>query len=74
MLAASTIAVGGPGLGTISTYLPAYLKSGLHLGQITAGMVFTAVMAASVAGPVAAGRLGRARLLVGAPTWVGRQR
>ena len=49
MLAASTIAVGGPGLGTISTYLPAYLKSGLHLGQITVGVMFTAVMAAIVA-------------------------
>jgi hypothetical protein len=88
VLAASTIAAGGRGRGTIPTYLPAYLKSGLHLGQITAGVVFTAVMAASVAGPVAAGRLGRTRLLVGAypggaaagqahsgwPLWVGDRR
>lgn len=70
VLAASTIAAGGRGLGTISTYLPAYLKSGLHLDQITVGVVFTVVMAGSVAGPVTAGyladRLGRTRLLVGA--------
>ncbi len=70
VLAASTIAAGGRGLGTITTYLPAYLKSGLHLGQIEVGVVFTTVMAASVAGPVLAGyladRIGRSRLLVGA--------
>jgi MFS family permease len=70
VLAASTVAAGGRGLGTITTYLPAYLKSGLHLGQIEVGVVFTAVMAASIAGPVLAGhladRIGRSRLLVGA--------
>ena len=70
VLAASTIAAGGRGLGTISAYLPAYLKSDLHLGQIQIGVVFTTVMAASIAGPVLAGhladRLGRNRLLVGA--------
>ena len=70
VLAASTIAAGGRGLGTITTYLPAYLKSDLRLGEIEIGVVFTTVMAASVAGPVLAGyladRLGRTRLLVGA--------
>ncbi|MGE5132459.1 MAG: MFS transporter [Gemmatimonadota bacterium] len=70
VLAASTVAAGGRGLGTITTYLPAYLKSDLHLGQIEVGVVFTTVMAASVAGPVLAGyladRMGRSRLLVGA--------
>lgn len=70
VLAAATIAAGGRGLGTITTYLPAYLKSDLHLSQLTVGVVFTTVMAASVAGPVAAGyladRVGRTRLLVGA--------
>ena len=69
VLAASTIAAGGRGLGTITAYLPAYLKSGLHLGQIEVGVVFTTVMAASVAGPVLAGyladRMGRSRLLTG---------
>lgn len=70
MLAAATVAAGGRGLGTMSTYLPAYLKSGEHLGQLDVGVVFTVVMAASVAGPVLIGRLGdrlgRVRLLVGA--------
>ncbi len=70
ILAASTIAAGGRGLGTVTTYLPAYLKGDLHLSQLEVGVVFTTVMAASVAGPVAAGyladRLGRRRLLVGA--------
>lgn len=68
VLAASTVAAGGRGLGTISAYLPAYLKTGLGLGPLRVGLVFTVVMAASVVGPVVAGtiadRLGRARLLV----------
>jgi MFS family permease len=80
VLAASTVAAGGRGLGTISAYVPAYLRSGLHLGPLEVGVVFTVVMAASVAGPVLAGhladRLGRHRLLVvaylaGAPALVG---
>lgn len=68
ILAASTIAAGGRGLGTISAYMPAYLKTDLHLGQFEVGGVFTAVMAASIAGPVVAGHLadrsGRHRFLV----------
>jgi MFS family permease len=68
VLAASTVAAGGRGLGTISTYAPAYLKSGLHLGQFSIGAVFTVIMAASVVGPVIAGyvgdRIGRVRVLV----------
>lgn len=57
VLAASTIAAGGRGLGTLSTYVPAYLRSGLHLGPITVGLVFTVIVAASVIGPVLIGRL-----------------
>ncbi|MGH9115333.1 MAG: MFS transporter, partial [Acidimicrobiales bacterium] len=68
ILAAATVAAGGRGLGTISAYLPAYLKTGLHLSTYEVGGVFTAVMVASVAGPVAAGhladRFGRGALLV----------
>ncbi|MGH9057680.1 MAG: MFS transporter, partial [Acidimicrobiales bacterium] len=68
ILAAATVAAGGRGLGTISAYVPAYLKTGLHLGQYEVGGVFTVVMVASVAGPVAGGhladRLGRGVLLV----------
>jgi MFS family permease len=68
VLIASTVAAGGRGLGTLSTYVPADLRSGLHLPTITVGAIFTAVMAASVAGPLAGGvlsdRFGRRRALV----------
>lgn len=68
VLLASTIAAGGRGFGTLSTYLPADLRSDLGLPTITVGTVFTVVMAASVVGSVVAGRLadrfGRRRVLV----------
>jgi MFS family permease len=67
VLAAGTVAAGGRGLGTLSTYIPAYLRSGLHLPTLTVGALFTLIMAASIAGPVAGGlladRFGRARTL-----------
>jgi MFS family permease len=68
VLVASTVAAGGRGLGTLSTYVPADLRSGLHLPTITVGTIFTAVMASSVAGPLAGGaladRFGRRRALI----------
>lgn len=68
LLIASTIAAGGRGLGVLTTYIPAYLRSGLHLPTLTVGALFTAVVAASVAGPVIGGvladRFGRIRTLV----------
>ena len=68
VLAAAAIAAGGPGLGTLTTYIPAYLRSGLHPPTLTVGTLFTLVMAASIAGPVAGGmladRFGRVRTLV----------
>ncbi len=68
VLTASTIAAGGRGLGTLSTYIPADLRSGLHLPVITVGVLFTLVMAASVAGPLVGGhladRFGRRRTLI----------
>jgi MFS family permease len=68
LLIASTIAAGGRGLGVLTTYVPAYLRSGLHLPTLTVGAVFTAVVAASIAGPVVGGmladRFGRVRTLV----------
>jgi len=67
VLAAGTIAAGGRGLGTLSTYIPAYLRSGLRMSTLTVGTLFTLIMAASIAGPVAGGlladRFGRARTL-----------
>lgn len=68
VLVASTVAAGGRGLGTLSTYIPADLRTHLHLSALTVGAVFTAVMAASVVGPVVGGtlgdRFGRRRSLV----------
>ena len=68
VLAAATIAAGGRGLGTLSAYVPADLHSHLDLPALTVGAVFTAMMAASVVGPVVAGsvadRVGRRRTLV----------
>ena len=77
---AGTIAAGGRGLGTLTVFVPAYLKSGLHLGTVTVGALFTALLVGSILGPVVAGyvadRLGRRRVLVavyvvGAATIVG---
>ncbi|HUZ76770.1 MAG TPA: MFS transporter [Chloroflexota bacterium] len=68
VLIASTVAAGGRGLGTVSTFVPAYLQSDLKLGQFAVGGVFTVVLAASVVGPIAAGyladRIGRMRVTV----------
>lgn len=67
VLVASTIAAGGRGLGTLSAYLPAYFRSGLHLSALTVGVLFSLVMAASIGGPLLGGMLadrhGRARTL-----------
>jgi MFS family permease len=67
IIAASTIAAGGRGLGVVNGYLPAYLKSGLHLEQLLVGVIFTVVLLGSVAGPVFSGpladRFGRRRLV-----------
>lgn len=67
VLAAGTIAAGGRGLGTLTTYVPAYLRSGLHLPTLTIGVLFTLILAASIVGPLAGGmladRFGRSRTL-----------
>lgn len=68
VLIAATIAAGGRGLGTLSTYIPAYLRSGLHLPTITVGVLFTVVLAGSIVGPLLGGnladRFGHTRTLV----------
>lgn len=57
VLVASTIAAGGRGLGTLSAYMPAYFRSGLHLSALTVGVLFSLVMAASIGGPLLGGML-----------------
>ncbi len=68
VLAASTVAAGGRGLGTLGTFIPADLKTHLGLSAITVGAIFTVVMAASIAGPLVGGsladRFGRRSTLV----------
>lgn len=68
VLLAATLAAGGRGLGTLSAFVPAYLRSGLHLSTLTVGVIFTLIMAASIAGPVIGGilgdRYGRRRALI----------
>jgi MFS family permease len=68
IMLAGTVAAGGRGLGVITAYVPAYLRSGLGLPQITVGLVFTVVMAGSIVGPVLAGhladRIGRRRVVL----------
>ncbi len=65
---AGTIAAGGRGLGTLAVFVPAYLKSGLHLHALTVGALFTALLVGSILGPVMAGyvadRVGRRRVLL----------
>jgi MFS family permease len=57
IIAAGTIAAGGRGLGVVSAFVPAYLRGGLGLPQVTVGLIFTVILAGSVVGPIAAGQL-----------------
>jgi MFS family permease len=68
VMVAGTIAAGGRGLGVINVYVPAYLRTGLHLPELMVGVLFTVVSAAAIAGPIAAGyladRKGRRRMVL----------
>jgi MFS family permease len=55
VIAASTIAAGGRGLGVLNAYVPAYLKSDLGYAPVAVGLVFSVLLAGSIIGPVAAG-------------------
>ncbi len=58
---ASTIAAGGRGLGVLITYVPLYLQNSLKLDPTTAGVLFTLLLAGSVAGPILFGRVSDSR-------------
>ena len=70
VIAAGTLAAGGRGLGAVNAFVPAYLRDGLGLAQITVGLVFTVILASGVAGPILAGHLadraGRRRVAIAA--------
>jgi MFS family permease len=57
IIAAGTIAAGGRGLGAVNAFVPAYLRDGLGLAQVTVGLLFTVILASSVIGPIVAGQL-----------------
>ncbi len=67
VLAAGMVSGAGRGLGVLTTYIPAYLRAGLHLQPITVGALVTVMTTGAVAGPVIAGimsdRLGRRQVL-----------
>jgi MFS family permease len=68
VLVASSVAAGGRGLGVLTVYVPAYLRSGLHLSGFLVGAIFSAVAVGAVFGAVAAGwlsdRIGRRSVLL----------
>jgi len=57
IIAAGTVAAGGRGLGAVNAFVPAYLRGGLGLAQVTVGLIFTVILASSVVGPIVAGQL-----------------
>ncbi|HYW25614.1 MAG TPA: MFS transporter [Terriglobales bacterium] len=57
IIAAGTVAAGGRGLGAVNAFVPAYLRDGLGLAQVTVGLIFTVILASSVVGPIVAGQL-----------------
>ncbi|HUY97524.1 MAG TPA: MFS transporter [Verrucomicrobiae bacterium] len=67
VILASTVAAGGRGLGTLSAFVPLYLRDGVHLPTIVVGLLFNLMLAGGVLGPLVAGllsdRFGRRRVL-----------
>lgn len=57
IILASIAASGGRGVGVLTTYLPLYLRNDLNLSDSTVALLFTLLLAGSVIGPLAAGRL-----------------
>lgn len=67
VLVAGMISGAGRGVGVLATYIPAYLRTGLHLSALDVGWLATMVTLGAVIGPVFAGqlsdRLGRTPVL-----------
>lgn len=57
VLVAGMISGAGRGLGVLTTYVPAYLRTGLHFSPIAVGLVVTVVSVGAVCGPLVGGRL-----------------
>ncbi|HZV49544.1 MAG TPA: MFS transporter [Candidatus Dormibacteraeota bacterium] len=67
VLVAGTISAAGRGLGVLTTYIPAYLRTALHEPALAVGVLTTIVSLGAIAGPVLGGhlsdRLGRRLVL-----------
>jgi MFS family permease len=67
VLVAGTISAAGRGLGVLTTYVPAYLRTALHEPALVVGVLTTIVSLGAIAGPVLGGhlsdRLGRRLVL-----------
>ena len=57
VLAAGMIAGAGRGLGVLTTYVPAYLRDGLHERALTIGVLVTVVSIGAVFGPMVFGQI-----------------
>lgn len=57
VLSAGMISGAGRGLGVLAVYIPAYLRSGLHMSPLTIGVLVTMVSIGSLAGPGIGGQL-----------------
>jgi len=57
LMAASSIAAAGRGIGVVSTFVPLYLSRSLGLDAGTVALMYTLLLAGSVPGPLVAGRL-----------------
>lgn len=57
VLVAGMISGAGRGLGVLTTYVPAYLRDGLHESALTVGILVTVVSIGAVLGPMAGGHL-----------------
>lgn len=67
VLVAGVISAAGRGLGVLTTFVPAYLRSGLHEPALTVGVLTTVVSVGAIGGPMLFGhvsdRLGRRPVL-----------
>jgi MFS transporter, FSR family, fosmidomycin resistance protein len=57
LMAASSVAAAGRGIGVVSTFVPLYLSLSLGLDAGTVALMYTLLLAGSVPGPLVAGRL-----------------
>lgn len=69
VLSAGMVSGAGRGLGVLAVYIPAYLRTGLHMSPLTIGLLVTMVSFGALAGPGIGGhlsdKLGRQPVLLG---------